>query len=296
MADPLQDVIQRWREAVVEEGLRPEDHELFQNTGLTCINQGDTAKLVDFIQDKNNQMTFIRTSLQIPSYLWTRIFRQIILSSGIAATVLVWLGDENSSWVGLVLVALQKQVSRLPVPYTKEQGVEDAYSLCSCCSALARFVEPFLEEVKRRDNGKDGGTASDNQQKTELLKLPRYQPSGSLSQASCSTRLCTEAQESQACLAYLLFVQLITIENFPAVFRKDESFLLKGLELYTKSLERVEDNSLQVELLDLKSFYSVPQPGNGSEWFVGTQVLPLLSLVLCFPWGPETDMLNIMDS
>lgn len=85
--------------------------------------------------------------------------------------MLLRLGEEKAPWVGLALAALQKQVSRLPVPYTKEQEVEDAYGLCRCCSALARFMEPFVEEVKRRDNSEDGGTASDNQLKTELLKL-----------------------------------------------------------------------------------------------------------------------------
>lgn len=29
----------------------------------------------------------------------------------------------------------------------------------------------------------------------------------------------SQSRESRACLAYLLFVQLITIESFPAVFR-----------------------------------------------------------------------------
>lgn len=44
------------RKAVVEDGLRPEDHELFQNAGLVYINQGDTTQLLDFIQDEKNQV------------------------------------------------------------------------------------------------------------------------------------------------------------------------------------------------------------------------------------------------
>ncbi|GAA6102554.1 glomulin, FKBP associated protein b [Tachysurus ichikawai] len=83
--------------------------------------------------------------------------------------------------------------------------------------------------------------------------------------------------ESRACLAYLLFVQLIAIELFPAVFspvfilqcnmeyinillgRKDEPWILKGLDLYVKSLERVLDHSLPVELLEQKIFHTVTQ-------------------------------------
>uniref|UniRef100_A0A8C8I0C4 Glomulin, FKBP associated protein b n=1 Tax=Oncorhynchus tshawytscha TaxID=74940 RepID=A0A8C8I0C4_ONCTS len=455
MADQLQDVIQRWV-TVVEDGLRPEDHELFQNAGLAYINQGDTTQLLDFIQDEKNQVNGIVESMgcgllaslvaevlkrkkssstckavithlaetcspmelmliflgQVDDLHPDLIADTIVLMAPHLQTVLLRLGEEKAPWVGLALAALQKQVSRLPVPYTKEQEVEDAYGLCRCCSALARFMEPFVEEVKRRDNSEDGGTASDNQLKTELLKFCMGSLREPLLQAQLDQAIdihkqsplwhfatdilatlpaiqeplpgllfykalkkreesglltdSTKAQESRACLAYLLFVQLITIESFPAVFspvfvlqcnmeyidlllsRKEESFLLKGLELYTKSLERVEDNSLPVELLDLKSFYSVPQvkqgfkvlqlfidklgpeakhkffrcmiktschagvegyiikniknqielslkPGHENEWFMGIQVLPLLRLVLCFPRGPETDLLNSMD-
>ncbi|XP_031641627.1 glomulin-like [Oncorhynchus kisutch] len=468
MADQLQDVIQRWRKAVVEDGLRPEDHELFQNAGLAYINQGDTTHLLDFIQDEKNQGIVESMGCGLLASLVAEVLKRkkssstckavithlaetcspmelmliflgqvddlhpdliadtIVLMAPLLQTVLLRLGEEKAPWVGLALAALQKQVSRLPVPYTKEQEVEDAYGLCRCCSALARFMEPFVEEVKRRDNSEDGGTASDNQLKTELLKFCMGSLREPLLQAQLDQAIdihkqsplwhfatdilatlpaiqeplpgllfykalkkreesglltdSTKAQESRACLAYLLFVQLITIESFPAVFspvfvlqcnmeyidlllsRKEESFLLKGLELYTKSLERVEDNSLPVELLDLKSFYSVPQhlvqiltvcpiqhlreqgfkvlqlfidklgpeakhkffrcmiktschagvegyiikniknqielslkPGHENEWFMGIQVLPLLRLVLCFPRGPETDLLNSMD-
>uniref|UniRef100_A0A8C8G943 Glomulin, FKBP associated protein b n=1 Tax=Oncorhynchus tshawytscha TaxID=74940 RepID=A0A8C8G943_ONCTS len=459
MADQLQDVIQRWV-TVVEDGLRPEDHELFQNAGLAYINQGDTTQLLDFIQDEKNQGIVESMGCGLLASLVAEVLKRkkssstckavithlaetcspmelmliflgqvddlhpdliadtIVLMAPHLQTVLLRLGEEKAPWVGLALAALQKQVSRLPVPYTKEQEVEDAYGLCRCCSALARFMEPFVEEVKRRDNSEDGGTASDNHcmgslrepllqaQLDQAIDIHKQSPlwhfatdilatlpaiqeplPGLLFYKALKKREesglltdSTKAQESRACLAYLLFVQLITIESFPAVFspvfvlqcnmeyidlllsRKEESFLLKGLELYTKSLERVEDNSLPVELLDLKSFYSVPQHlvqiltvcpiqhlreqgfkvlqlfidklgpeakhkffrcmiktschagvegyiikniknqielslkvRYTNEWFMGIQVLPLLRLVLCFPRGPETDLLNSMD-
>ncbi|KAL0966695.1 hypothetical protein UPYG_G00298550 [Umbra pygmaea] len=84
-------------------------------------------------------------------------------------------------------------------------------------------------------------------------------------------------KESLASLAYLLFVHHIAMDHFPTVFspefilqcnmehinlflsRTDESRLQKGLDLYEKSLVRVEDNSLPVQMLELKSFFSVPQ-------------------------------------
>ncbi|KAK6302428.1 hypothetical protein J4Q44_G00267830 [Coregonus suidteri] len=84
-------------------------------------------------------------------------------------------------------------------------------------------------------------------------------------------------KESLASLAYLLFVQHIAMDTFPTVFssvfvlqcnmeyinlflsRTEESRLQKGLDLYEKSLVRLEDNSLPVQLMELKSFFSVPQ-------------------------------------
>lgn len=84
-------------------------------------------------------------------------------------------------------------------------------------------------------------------------------------------------KESLACLSHLLFVDHIAVDIFPAVLspifvlqcnmeyielllsRTEESRLQKGLELYEKSLIRVEDNSLPVDLLELKTFFSVPQ-------------------------------------
>ena len=50
--------------------------------------------------------------------------------------------------MGLSLTALQKQVCRLPVPYTPQQEKEDGYGLCRCCAALTAFLKPFVEEVK----------------------------------------------------------------------------------------------------------------------------------------------------
>ncbi|XP_062843479.1 glomulin, FKBP associated protein a [Trichomycterus rosablanca] len=84
-------------------------------------------------------------------------------------------------------------------------------------------------------------------------------------------------KESLASLAHLIFVHHIAIDIFPAVLspvfvlqcnmeyvelllsRTEESRLQKGLELYEKTLVRVENSSLPVDLLELKSFLSVPQ-------------------------------------
>ncbi|XP_076838140.1 glomulin, FKBP associated protein a isoform X2 [Brachyhypopomus gauderio] len=84
-------------------------------------------------------------------------------------------------------------------------------------------------------------------------------------------------KESLASMAHLLFVQHIAMDIFPAVLspvfvmqcnmeyievllsRTEESRLQKGLELYEKTLVRIENNSLPVDLLDLKTFFTVPE-------------------------------------
>ncbi|RXM99726.1 Glomulin [Acipenser ruthenus] len=79
--------------------------------------------------------------------------------------------------------------------------------------------------------------------------------------------------ESLACLSYLLFVQHIGIERFPTVFSPVfilqfnmqyievllKRYLYFCYELYEKSLQRTEDNSLPMQLLEVKCFLSVPQ-------------------------------------
>ncbi|TKS74125.1 Glomulin FK506-binding protein-associated protein [Collichthys lucidus] len=228
-------------------------------------------------------------------------------------TVLLCLEERKAACMGLALSALQKQLSRLPVPYTRQQEEADEFGLCRCCNALAVFTKPFLEEVMRT-NGNHVATSEDKELRTELLKfcmrslreplleaqlsqdkksslwlfateimvtLPAIQESLSellfFDSLKKSAQTDSQSKESRACLAYLLFVQLITIDSFPAVFSpvfvlqcnmehinqllssKKESHMLKGLALYAKSLERVQDNSLPVSVLELKSFYSVPQ-------------------------------------
>lgn len=84
-------------------------------------------------------------------------------------------------------------------------------------------------------------------------------------------------KESLASLAHLVFVHHLTSDTFPSVFspvfslrsnmehihlllsRTEESRIQKGLELYEKSLVRVEDNSLPTDLLEIKTFLTVPQ-------------------------------------
>ncbi|XP_038574287.1 glomulin-like [Micropterus salmoides] len=84
-------------------------------------------------------------------------------------------------------------------------------------------------------------------------------------------------KESLASLAHLVFVHHLAADTFPSIFspvfclrcnmehtclllsRTEESRIQKGLELYEKSLVRVEDGSLPADLLEIKTFLTVPQ-------------------------------------
>ncbi|XP_028988011.1 glomulin, FKBP associated protein a [Betta splendens] len=84
-------------------------------------------------------------------------------------------------------------------------------------------------------------------------------------------------KESLASLAHLVFVHHLAADSFPSVFspvfclrcnmehiclllsRTEETRIQKGLELYEKSLVRVEDGVLPADLLEIKTFLTVPQ-------------------------------------
>ncbi|XP_036410423.1 glomulin, FKBP associated protein a [Megalops cyprinoides] len=362
--EQLNELVQRCRDVVQDDGFKPEDYELFLSAGQACIEQGEGGKLLDIVKDEKNmaivrsmgwnllgplvQVLLKKEEKSLPHCLaiLTHILEvcsakellvglleqveearidaiadTICLLLTPLQTVLLKLGGKKASSVGMALSTLLTQMSRLPVPYTEEQEEEDAHGLCRCCTALLGFVGPFVEEVER---DLASASAPDDELRAELLKFCMKSLGEPLLQAQLKNVLETHEnsplrhfamevmgilsrigeslpdlvfrhllkkkeepgfleedarypKESLACLAYLLFVQHISMEKFPATFspvfvlhcnmehinlflsKTEESRLLKGLDLYEKSLVRVEDNSLPVDLLELKVFFSVPQ-------------------------------------
>ncbi|XP_007233674.3 glomulin, FKBP associated protein b [Astyanax mexicanus] len=360
----LDDVIQRWR-TTREKDLKAEDHELFLNIGRTCIAQGDSAQLLDFITEEKNQGIVRSMGSGLLGPLIKEVVRKerdpqhcdavithliqicnadelldillkeiddtdpdavadtIILLMQHIQPVLSRLGDSKVPALGLALRSLQRQIAMLPVPYSRKQEQEDKLGLCRCCTALLTFVQPFVQEVKSHDAKGPETTGYEEGLRTVLLnfcmeslrgplleaqlereadstqnsplwnfateimsillviqplpKLLFYYPLKGREDSGITKQDQAHPTESRACLAYLLFVQLIAMEVFPAVFspvfvlqcnmeyinillsRKDESWILKGLDLYVKSLERVLDSSLPVQLLELRVFHSVSQ-------------------------------------
>ncbi|KAM9482428.1 glomulin, FKBP associated protein b [Clarias gariepinus] len=229
--------------------------------------------------------------------------------------VLMRLGDSKPVMLSLALDALHRQISKLPVPYMRKQEEEDEHGLGCCCAALLTFVQPFVQEVKRQDLKSPLTDTYHARLKTVLLKFCMESLREPLLEAQLDREAHTsqnsqlwifatgimttlsdineplpkllfyyplrrkedELAESKASLAYLLFVQHIAIDLFPAVFspgfvlqcnvqyisillsRKDEAWILKGLDLYVKILTGVSDNSLTVELLEQKIFHTVTQ-------------------------------------
>ncbi|XP_036067642.1 glomulin [Oryzias melastigma] len=324
--DQVEDVIQRWRDSQ-EEDLKPEDYQQFKTLGSACLAEGASEQLLKFVQEEKNQgvvksmggvlltalvneivkkdktqdhcQTAIAHLIKtcIPNKLLQNMLEMIedIDPGAISETILVLLPhlqtvvlqleDRRAASLGLSLSALHRQLSRLPVPYTLQQEEEDECGLCGCCSAMALFVRPFVDELRSTD-GKGEAADEDEELKVELLK---FAPKNRTVTDSSLSR------DSRACLAYLVFVELLMVESFPAVFSvekkrgennkngcfycfsplfllqcnmehidhllssKKESHLLKGLALMETSLKMVEDNSLPVGLMELRSFYSAPQ-------------------------------------
>ncbi|KAB1274905.1 Glomulin [Camelus dromedarius] len=122
-----------------------------------------------------------------------------------------------------------------------------------------------------------------------------------------------QLSDSLASLAYLVFVQGISIDQLPMVLspsyllqfnmghiqvllqRTEESVFSKGLDLLENGLLRLEDNSLLHQYLEIKSFLTVPQRTHDNKWFTGPQLISLLDLVLLLPEGAETDLLQNSD-
>ncbi|KAM6167856.1 glomulin isoform 3-T3 [Erethizon dorsatum] len=83
-------------------------------------------------------------------------------------TVIQKLPNNKAYSVGLALSTLWRQLSLLPVPYSKEQIQTDDYGLCQCCKALIEFTKPFVEEVTDNKENKEN---ENKKLKDELLKF-----------------------------------------------------------------------------------------------------------------------------
>ncbi|KAB0385879.1 hypothetical protein FD755_000835 [Muntiacus reevesi] len=237
-------------------------------------------------------------------------------------TVIQKLRNNKAYSVGLALSTLWRQLSLLPVPYSKEQIQADDYGLCQCCKALIEFTKPFVEDViDNKENSRENEKLKDEILKFCLksLKWPLLtaQFLEQSEEAGDDPLKCFASEiigflsaigypfpkmifnhgrkkkiwnylefeeeedkqlsESMASLAYLVFVQGISLDQLPMVLspsyllqfnmghidillqRTEESVFSKGLDLLENGLLRIEDSSLVHQYLEIKSFLTVPQ-------------------------------------
>ncbi|XP_065764834.1 glomulin isoform X3 [Muntiacus reevesi] len=237
-------------------------------------------------------------------------------------TVIQKLRNNKAYSVGLALSTLWRQLSLLPVPYSKEQIQADDYGLCQCCKALIEFTKPFVEDViDNKENSRENEKLKDEILKFCLksLKWPLLtaQFLEQSEEAGDDPLKCFASEiigflsaigypfpkmifnhgrkkkiwnylefeeeedkqlsESMASLAYLVFVQGISLDQLPMVLspsyllqfnmghidillqRTEESVFSKGLDLLENGLLRIEDSSLLHQYLEIKSFLTVPQ-------------------------------------
>uniref|UniRef100_A0A672N331 Glomulin, FKBP associated protein b n=1 Tax=Sinocyclocheilus grahami TaxID=75366 RepID=A0A672N331_SINGR len=153
-ANQLEDVVQRWRTTEV---FKPEDHKLFLNAGHTCIAQDDCTQLLDFKKEEANQHIVRSMGSGLLPALVNEVWRKdrspansqailnqlvqvrliqmpsqdsIIVLMPLIQSVLLRISESKARGLALALDSLQKQISKLPVPYSHKQEQEDVYGLC----------------------------------------------------------------------------------------------------------------------------------------------------------------------
>lgn len=75
------------------------------------------------------------------------------------------MDEGRAASLASALSSLQRQLSRLPVPYTKQLEESDQHGLGRSCGALTDLVKPFVEEVK----GKDANKSLEYQELNDVL-------------------------------------------------------------------------------------------------------------------------------
>ncbi|EPY76436.1 glomulin isoform 2 [Camelus ferus] len=279
--EELQSIIKRCQ-ILKEQDFKEEDFGLFQLAGQRCLDEGHIDQLVEIIQNEKNKLALC--SMEVLESNRELLIVGVIVKNmgwnlvGPVVRCLLWNDKEddkrkyyflmldvlvkklrkNKAYsVGLALSTLWSQLSLLPVPCSEEQARADDHGLCRCCKALTEFAQPFVEEVTA-----DKENSMENEKlKDELLKLKKK----TWDYLEFEEEEHKQLSDSLASLAYLVFVQGISIDQLPMVLRTEESVFSKGLDLLENGLLRLEDNSLLHQYLEIKSFLTVPQTGLWTE-------------------------------
>ena len=119
----------------------------------------------------NHPDCIFHTSLSLPA-MYHPLPITVIPLLCVSSQVLLRMGVGRAASLDLALSSIQKQLSRLPVPYTKRLEESDQFGLCRSCSALTDFVKPFVEEAKGKDDKTSSQFLQDQDKLNDvLLKL-----------------------------------------------------------------------------------------------------------------------------
>ncbi|NWW71610.1 GLMN protein, partial [Climacteris rufus] len=117
----------------------------------------------------NPKELFLGLLEQIEQTSGEQVCQTVMLLLQPLQTVLLKLQNKKAYSVGLSLAMIMNQLTPLPVPYTKQQILEDKLGLCQCCNAVVDFAKPFVNEVVK--NTEKSSEYSDMELKEELLKF-----------------------------------------------------------------------------------------------------------------------------
>ncbi|TRY96463.1 hypothetical protein DNTS_027533 [Danionella cerebrum] len=256
----LQDVIQRWRTA---EEFTTEDLKLFLNAGHTCIAEGDSTLLLNFIQDEANRHIvrsmgtgllpeLVKESLRkdrSPLHCQAILHHlaQICSEEDMLNGLLQQVDEADPSRIADTITVLMPLVQSVLLRMNTSKGPGLALALDSLQQQISKLPVPYTQKQEQED------VYGLCRSCTALLTFvqPFVQEAIMLIQESLPKILFYHTlkekddiwlekepghpDESRACVAYLLF------------------------DLFVKCLERLTDSRLPVELLDLKTFHEVPQ-------------------------------------
>uniref|UniRef100_F1S4F7 Glomulin, FKBP associated protein n=1 Tax=Sus scrofa TaxID=9823 RepID=F1S4F7_PIG len=304
--EELQSIIKRCQ-ILEEQDFKEEDFGLFQLAGQRCLDEGHIDQLFEIIQNEKNKkkMCVLMVNYDLVSFLVIQKLRHNrAYSVGLALSTL-WSqlsvlpvpytqGQMQADEYGLcqcceALVEFTKPFVE-EVTGDKENSVENeklkdellkfCFKSLKCPLLTAQFLEPPEQadtDPLRRFAAEIIGFLSAIGYPFPKVIFNHGRKKKTWDYLEFEEEEDKQLSDSMASLAYLVFVQGISIDQLPMVLspsyllqfnmghievllqRTEESVLSKGLDLLENSLLRTEDSSLLHQCLEIKSFLTVPQ-------------------------------------
>ncbi|KAG8511049.1 Glomulin, partial [Galemys pyrenaicus] len=258
-----------------EQDFKEEDFGLFQLAGQKCIDEGHVDQLIEIIQNEQNKVIIKNMGWNLVGpvvrcLLWNKEDNKRKRYS-LMLDLLVKLCNPKELLLGLLELIEEpsgKQISQIILLLLQPLQTVTHFLCLSCFKSLKcpLLTAQFL------DQSEETGTDPLRCFASEIIgflsaigyPLPKMIFNHGKKKKTWNYLEFEEEEDKQladsmASLAYLVFVQGISIDQLPMVLRTEESVFSKGLDLLENGLLRIEDNSLLHQYLEIKSFLSVPQ-------------------------------------